>query len=167
MKRLILLILLFLNFVIYSQSKNHNSKIKKLAKSNIEVNEKSVTFLTEKDFKNKFDTLYISKKIYVNDANEDLILTNFDFISPKKKLDFLTVNELNRIIHKSNLEVMFDVKNKYTYIPKKISIYFIEKENRWYVNIKYTVQNDYGATTDGTCLIRYSSDGFLYDKNNF
>ena len=169
MKKIFIIVFTFLSLFSFSQKKEIKAK-KPI--NNLELRHKGegvdrVSYLFEEDFNKKGDTLWLNKKIYVHNANEDLIMTNFEFYGPKGKLDFLTIDELNHLIHKSNLEVMYDMKNKFTYVPKKITMSFEEKSNRWYVNVIYTSENDYGGTKDGSCVLRYSFDGFLYDKNYF
>jgi hypothetical protein len=164
MKNIILVFLLLSNLFVFAQKKTLKTKEELKKNQSSELDNSSITILTEKDFIVKSDTIFSSKKIYVKDANDDLILTKFDFFAIKSKLDYLTIKTLNSILHKCNNDVMLDTKNKYTYTPKKIGIYFIESQNRWSINIEYTAQNDFGATKNGKCFFRYSFDGFFYDK---
>ncbi len=65
------------------------------------------------------------------------------------------------VVQEANFRVMLTMKNKYTYLPKEISLIFDEKSGDSKIKIIYIAQNDFGAIKDGWNIVVYDN------KRNF
>ena len=126
--------------------------------------EKSLSYINESDFTKEDGKIFIlTKKVNLKNAEDENVPVNFSFISKENEFKLTSIFELNRILFKANLEAMYKMKNKFTYVPKKVVFSFSDTKNRWIVKIIYTAQNDYGATKDGTAIGQFTIDGYLYE----
>lgn len=103
---------------------------------------------------------------FKNGSNEYVPVITSIFMSDEKFKE-ITIAEINDMILVSNEKIPYNIKNRYTYIPREIRIDFVEKENEWRVIIDYTAQNDYGATKDGYSFVNFNNDGTFKNIVNF
>ncbi len=126
--------------------------------------EKALSYINESDFTKEDGKVFIlTKKVNLKNAEDENVPVNFSFISKEEEFKLTSIFELNEILSKANLEAMYKMKNKFTYVPKKVLFSFDETKNRWIVEITYTAQNDYGATKDGSAIGQFTIDGYLYE----
>lgn len=114
------------------------------------------------DFKHdEGKVFYPENLINLEDADKKQIHVRFSFISSEEQFQELTETKLNLMVFKANLEVMYSMKNKFTYTPKKI-VMIHNDTDKWVLSITYTAQNDYGALKDGNVMVSMTGDGFVY-----
>ena len=58
------------------------------------------------------------------------------------------------------------MKNRRTYIPKSIRVYYSDESKEWMISVEYTAQNDYGATKDGLTISIFSEIGSYKSINS-
>src|SRR6218665_912071 len=127
---------------------------------------KETTYLTQKDFK-KTEKGYtiLPRKIFLKNAEEEIIPITFSFTASDEEFAKTNVQWINEMISTANMETMYKLKNKFTYSPRKMMLFYDPREKFWIASITYTAQNDYGATKDGTAVCRRGGDGVIYDVN--
>jgi hypothetical protein len=108
------------------------------------------TFILVKDI--EFDDVYarIEKMSIMINGVDGLVKCELEFLAPKEKYELINILILNHMLQTSNFKVPeYYIKNKYTYIPRKIKILYLVEENNWDVEIEFTAQNDFGAIKTG------------------
>lgn len=104
-----------------------------------------------------------SKSLYVINGDEKPVEVQFSFGCSLNRYSSISIDDVNSMISTANIKTMFQMKNRRTYIPKKISFFFSDKESKWLVAIEYVAQNDYGATKDGTAFSTFEELGEFKD----
>ena len=118
------------------------------------------TILKESDFKVMGDDVkFFKKDIYVIAGNEKKILCPFAYSSTLNEFKGIGVEKINSMLATSYIKPMFKMKNRFTYTPVSIFIYFSDKNNEWVSVIEYTAQNDYGALKNGRYYVSFEKDG--------
>ncbi|OHT44470.1 hypothetical protein [Flavobacterium tructae] len=171
MKQFYLLAFIITSSVIYSQEiattesgkkvqLNKNGTYKYLSSSkNIES-----TVLKETDFiKTEEYVKFKNQEIYVLNGDEKPVLTSFSFGSDFNRFSSLSIEQINSMISTANIKTMFQMKNRRTYVPKKISFFFVEKDSTWMINISYIASNDYGGQKDGSAYSTFTDIGAFKD----
>lgn len=164
-----ILLLLIISSFSYAQELVINSKGDSiLLNQNGTWNLKEVKagdFFTKVDYdnskiKDSTGTLILKKSLSKDGAGNDVtvdfsIIINDDLLSKygTSYFDLCTDKALN--------DVKYNLKNKYTFIPREIKWYFVKNgffKNNWQVSINYSAQNDFGALKDGDTRIVYDSN---------
>lgn len=160
MRKLILLLIL-LPFTMIAQKKSvKKTPIKKKIEQPVKEDLTKETFLKDKDFVIDSAGVHGNRRtILLNDGSEKPIETKFLFSAPNEKFKALGLEKINIIIHISNFKAILKMKNKYTYQPRKASLFYSKDKNEWTCAIQYTAQNDYGALKDGTIFYIYDENG--------
>lgn len=126
------------------------------------VNESIIkeTILTNSDFSLKDDYYtFISKPYYILNGDDKLV--NIDLIYSAKSVFFKSINaeKISFMISMANLKTKYSMKNKRTYVPRKVTIIYSESSNTWMLGLEYISQNDYGANKDGDSYVTFEKDG--------
>jgi len=160
MKKLFILLLL-IPFISLAQSKSTKKPVaKKKVEQPIAENPNEETMLRDKDFVTDADGTHGNRRtIRLNDGSEKPVETSFLFSGPAEKFKSLGTSQINLIIHTANYRTVLAVKNKYTYQPRKVSLFYSVEKQQWTCAIEYTAQNDYGALKDGTIFYIYDETG--------
>lgn len=125
----------------------------------IETKKPESTKLKQADFKIENGNASIKNEIFVLDGDEKIVKIKFSFFSTESNFKALDIDKLNEMISKANIKSMFQMKNRRTYVPKEMMVFYSDKSNEWVISTEYTAQNDYGATKDGTTVTSFSIIG--------
>jgi len=125
----------------------------------IENKKPESTKLKQADFKIENGNALIKNDIFVLDGDEKIVKIKFSFFSTESNFKALDIDKLNEMITKANIKSMFQMKNRRTYVPKEMMVFYSDKSNEWVISTEYTAQNDYGATKDGTTVTSFSIIG--------
>lgn len=98
-------------------------------------------------------------QIPMKDGEDKTVNIYFEFMSTKSQFENTSLENIQRIIDYSRDYTMLRLKNKYSFIPRKIKISFSEKNNAWFVMWEYTAKNSYGGETAGDQIVLYDNDG--------
>jgi hypothetical protein len=160
MKKLFVLMLL-IPCAMMSQTKVvKKAPIKKKATQVIKEDPNKETMLKDKDFVIDEDGAHGNRQtILMNDGSEKPVETKFLFAAPQEKFKKLGLQQINMVLHISNYKTALNMKNKYTYQPRKASLFYSEDKGKWTCAIEYTAQNDYGALKSGTIFYTYDEEG--------
>lgn len=154
MRKIILVAVILFSVFSYGQK----TKKSILVKPKIEV-EKRVYLIDVSDFEKKDDKLLVNKKIKFK-AGDDSDVDVETFIPVTKlQLDSIGISKVNSMIEWGLLKSKYSVKNKYTYIPRKIGLFYMDKKFTWSVKVEFTAQNDMGATKDATKYYVFDKKG--------
>ena len=158
----ILALLLLVPCILFAQKKlvKKTTTTKKKTEQLIKENPSEETILTAKDFVSRSGKTYNNRNsILLNDGSDTPVDTKFLFGAPDEKFKILGLEQIKLIIHISNLETISKMKNKYTYQPRKVSMFYSDDKKEWNCAIEYTSQNDYGALKNGTVFYTYDDEG--------
>jgi hypothetical protein len=134
---------------------NKNGTYKYLKESKLEA-----TSLKDSDMITHGDQISFKEKpFYILNGDEKLVDVKFIFSCSLNRYSSMTTKDLNVMIGIANLRTSFNMKNKRTYVPRKIMLFFSEKTNEWVVTTEYVAQNDYGALKDGTSFTTFDELG--------
>ncbi|MEW5677045.1 hypothetical protein ABGT15_12090 [Flavobacterium enshiense] len=100
-----------------------------------------------------------SNSIYIINGDEKPVEVQFSLSCSLNRYSSISINEINSMISTANIKTMFQMKNRRTYVPKKVSFFFSDKESNWLIAIEYIAQNDFGATKDGTAYSTFEELG--------
>jgi hypothetical protein len=121
------------------------------------------------DIKIKDDTaFYTNDNFLIENGDEKLTPIKLLVSIPVNAYKAADVDKINRVILEANIKLMYSMKNKRTYVPKKITTILSSKPGEpteWICAIEYTAQNDYGATKDGKTY--FSFDEMAIFKSTF
>lgn len=144
MKKIILVLAIIICNFSYSQ-KTTKSEKKYLINSSDFTTETTVS-VKDKTFKFKA-------------GDESLVDVSTLISSSKSQLDNLTIEKLNSILETSIDKTSYIVKNKSTYIPRKITAMFSQKDNGWLIIVEYSAKNDLGGTKDSKSFLSFNDKG--------
>ena len=165
MKRLFILLLLIPNLILAQKKPVKKAPTKQRISYAVQEDPTRETFLTEKDFGFEAGQVHSNRReMFIKDGSEKTVSTPFLFSGPEEKFKTLGLQKLNIIIHTSNFSAILKMKNKYTYQPRKISLFYSENSSNWVCAVEYTAQNDYGATKDGKIFYTYTDTGAEIDE---
>lgn len=105
------------------------------------------------------DKYYTDKNFLIKNGDGKLTPTNLMISLPATLYNENEITTYDLMIAESNIKTMYSLKNKSTYVPKEISLMFMETKNEWVCQIEYTAQNDYGATKDGKFYCVFDEKG--------
>lgn len=166
MKKIILTLLLLYGFVSNSQeiAITESGKRVQLLKNGtykiISQEKKIDGKINQSDFKILGDEIFYKNEfIDIINGDEVYIKCKFSYKGSLNRFSSVGTDGFNSMLSTSNTKTMFNLKNRRTYIPKKINLFFVEEKNHWLCYIEYTAQNDYGATKDGTSYITFNELG--------
>lgn len=126
--------------------------------------ESASPLITEKDFKIVGESVKVpNRKLSVFDASNNSVVVDFTYESNKRQYNYINSAKLMAMIVLANAETMYKMKNKYSYIPKKIDVYYNEHFSNWVVAIDYLAENDYGASKNGLAKAKFTSSGEFSD----
>lgn len=133
--------------------------IANFAQTNSKATTKKTHLINESDFKIVGDKIEFRKIIKLKNGNN--LDTDVDAFIPLKKsqLDSIGIGKINEMVQWGFVKAKYAVKNKSTYIPKKLGLFFMENKNTYTVKIDFTAQNDMGGTKDGTKYYVFDSKG--------
>lgn len=161
MKKIFLSLILFSSIYSYAQQ-NKNNKTTAISKPKEIVVVKQKTLLLDEDIqviKHRYSVMDLEFYLPDMDKNLQKVYLSFACDSINYKELGINANKLNEMIIKSNLETMLTIKNKYTYVPKKINLVYDPKEYKWTSVLYFTAQNDFGATKDGFVINSFDGLG--------
>lgn len=112
----------------------------------------------------KFERNYVSIDevlIYQKNADKVDVPIRFSLSIPDSIYNNskITIKKLNRMIMTAHYSAMYSCKNKYTFVPKEMRLWYYSKYNVLDVDCKFTAQNDYGATKDGNDHVMFDING--------
>lgn len=122
-------------------------------------NEMTETILKDSDFTKTETDVVLNKEITILNGDDKPTFIKIQFNSTKDQYNLLTLQKLNEIIKDANENTKYNLKNKRTYIPKKLIIKWISEDKCWLLGFEYTAQNDYGATKDDVFISEYTDKG--------
>ena len=126
---------------------------------------KCPSFIPEKEFVTSQNQVEVKPRIYyLPNASEECVKIKVSFKCNKRQFAKITFADVNRMIVYANLETMTSMKNKYSYLPRRIDITFTERYSKWIVAIDYTAENDFGGNRNGLAQIQFTEIGEYDDK---
>lgn len=132
----------------------------------IDANSNETTVLKIYDFKTENGKISCKNRIYVIDGDEKTTQIEFSFYCNENTFKQIEVDKITEMIRYANIKSMFLMKNRRTYIPKSIRVFFSEESKEWMVSVEYTAQNDYGAIKDGLTVSIFSENGSFKSINS-
>lgn len=170
MNKIILSLMLVLSSLAHSQEiaiTESGKKVQLLSNGTYKYLKEVVikeTILNKIDFIKVDDRISFKQKpFYIINGDEKLIDIKFSYGAPIELHNSMDLDNLNSMISTANIKTMFKMKNRRTYIPKKVSFFYVDKDSTWLIAIDYIAQNDYGATKDGTSYSTFDKNGDLKD----
>ena len=122
------------------------------------------TLLVESDIVIRDDRAIVTKKpFYISNGDKKPVLAELSFSTDKDRYSAIKIADINAMLITANIKTMFQIKNRSTYVPKKITLFFSEKANGWLVSIDYIAKNDYGVEKDGTAYSTFDALGVFKD----
>ena len=116
--------------------------------------------INQSDFINQGeDIVYKNEFINILNGDENYVKCKFSYRGSLNRFSTVGIDLFNTMLSTSNVKTMFKMKNRRTYIPKKISLFFVEEKNYWLCSVDYTAQNDYGGLKDGTSYTTFNELG--------
>lgn len=115
-------------------------------------------YFNSKNNKDVVVGLFEKIQIPVSNGEDKNVDVNFEFISSADQFSKISVDKINKIISYSRDYLLLNLKNRYSFIPRKIKISYSEKKNAWFVIWDYTAKNSYGGEVQGDKFM-------LYDDN--
>ena len=142
MKKLIILLPIFIFSVFQAQSKIVNP-------AKFEVSQKTNDVVSG---------LHGDVKVAVKDGKEQNIDIYFEYMSSKSEFDKLGYEKIDRMITLSRDALLRNLKNKYSFNPKKVAVSYDESLNAWAIIWEYVANNSYGGEVVGNQVILYNDD---------
>ena len=154
MKKIILVTLILCNTLSFGQ------KVKKPVSTKQKTEVKKRIYLIDKSDFQKIDSNLVVKKSFQYEAGDGKKVDVQTFISANKvALDSLGLEKMNFMLDFANISAKYLVKNKYTYVPRKLALIYSEKRFEWTVKIEFTAQNDMGAIKDSYKFYDFDKKG--------
>ncbi|AZA74746.1 hypothetical protein [Chryseobacterium indoltheticum] len=97
-------------------------------------------------------------KVAVKDGKEQNINIYFEYMSSKSEFDKLGYEKIDRMITLSRDALLRNLKNKYSFNPKKVAVSYDESLNAWAIIWEYVANNSYGGEVVGNQVILYNDD---------
>ncbi|VXB04652.1 hypothetical protein [Chryseobacterium sp. 8AT] len=97
-------------------------------------------------------------KVSLNDGNDKYTDVYFEYMSSKSEFDKLGYEKIDRMITLSRDALLRNLKNKYSFNPKKVAVSYDESLNAWAIIWEYVANNSYGAEVVGNQVILYNDD---------
>ncbi len=146
MKKIITILIIAISIIGYSQ----NDQLKK----SIELS----------DFEKENDRVKFKEKTFYfkNGSNEYVPVVTSVFMT-EIMFQSISIEKINEMILLSNDKIQYQVKNKYTYMPRSVRLDHSYEQNQWTVLLDYSAQNDYGATKGSFCIVHFNNDGTFKD----
>jgi hypothetical protein len=106
-------------------------------------------------------TKYRNIQILTDKADKSLVKVPLSLSFPDSiyKASGMTEQKLNTMMFTACANAMYSCKNKYTYEPKEISIFYDSLNKMWASTVIFTAQNDYGAVKDGREAVYFDAKG--------
>lgn len=127
------------------------------------LDENEKTGLLPDYFKSDTDKIIVGlfKKVQipVNNGEDKSVNVNFEFIASKAEYAQISIEKIQNIIDYSRDFLMLNLKNKYSFVPRKISISYSDNRKAWAVIWTYTAKNSYGGEVEGNQTFLYDSEG--------
>jgi hypothetical protein len=166
MKKIILLLVLFCSGFVFGQETattesgktvylNKNGTYKYAKKEEI-----TSTIIKENDIvKIGEDVMFKPKPFYIINGDEKNVEVKFSFSCSFNRYSSISIDDINGMVSTANIKAMFFMKNRRTYVPKKITFFFSERESHWIISIDYVASNDYGGQKDGQVYATFDEIG--------
>lgn len=115
--------------------------------------------INKTDFEASGDDLIVKDKSFKFKAGDGKAVDVITFISiTKAELAIITLEKLNAMLEISNSKTTYLVKNKSTYIPRKIAAVFSPKDKVWMVTVEYSSHKS-GEITDSKSFLSFDKEG--------
>lgn len=165
MKQLITLLVLFPCLLTAQSKVVKKTQAQKKNEQTIKEDLTKETVLKDRDFITDTDGVHTNRRtILLNDGSEKPVETQFLFSAPQEKFKTLGLQQINMILKISNYKTILNMKNKYTYQPRKVSLLYDGDKSEWACGVEYTGQNDYGAVKNGTVFYLYNETGIFIES---
>lgn len=102
--------------------------------------------------------LFDKIKLPIKNGEDQIVNVGFSFIASEKEFKSISLDKINKMIDYSRDYLMLYLKNKYSFIPRKLSISFSDSKKAWIVMWEYTAKNSYGGETEGNKVLLYDND---------
>lgn len=102
--------------------------------------------------------LFDKVKIPIKNGEDQIVNVFFEFTSTTEEFNRISSKKLDKMIDYSREYVMLYLKNKYSFIPRKVSISHSDSKNAWVIIWEYTAKNSYGGETEGTKVLLYDDE---------
>lgn len=142
MKKLIILLPIFIFSVFQAQDKIVNP-------AKFEVSQKTNDVVSG---------LHGDVKVAVKDGKEQNIDIYFEYMSSKSEFDKLGYEKIDRMITLSRDALLRNLKNKYSFNPKKVAVSYDASLNAWAIIWEYVASNSYGGDVVGNQVFLYNDD---------
>jgi len=153
-------ITLLLSAVLLFSALSFGQKAKKTVSTKPKIEVKKRLYLIEySDFEKKDDMVYVNKKFKFKAGDDKEVDVKIFIASEKTQLDSVGIEKINYMLDYSNSRSKYSAKNKYTYVPRKLSLLYSDKDLIWSVMAEFTAQNDMGAIKDALVLYKFDKKG--------
>ena len=102
--------------------------------------------------------LFDKIKLPVKNGEDQFVNIDFSFMSSDQEFKEISLDKINRMIVYSRDYLMLYLKNKYSFIPRKLSISFSDSKKAWLIMWEYTAKNSYGGETEGNKMLLYNNE---------
>ncbi len=107
-------------------------------------------------------------KISVKNGEDQDVNVEFSFNSKTEEFNAISIEKIQRMIDYSRDFVTIGLKNKYSFIPRKVSIYYSNDRGGWAVIWDYTAKNSYGGEVQGSNVVMFDNEATkAYDVLDF
>jgi hypothetical protein len=91
------------------------------------------------------------------DGEENYVDVEFSYYVPKEIV--IEKDILEKVVMKIMVDSQYKLKNKISYIPKKLTIMYSEKDRTYSGICKYWGKNGYGVKSESTTYYSFTLDG--------
>lgn len=122
------------------------------------------TVLLESDIAIRDERAIVTKKpFYISNGDKKLVLAELSLSADKNRYSSIKIADINAMLTIANGKTMYQMKNRSSYVPKKLTLFFSERADGWLVSIDYVAKNDYGVEKDGTAYSTFDASGVFKD----
>lgn len=120
------------------------------------------TGLSPEDFKITKDNIsagLLNKvKIPIKNGEDEVVNVEFTYLSKIDDFNRISYKKTQKMIDDSREILLLSLKNRYSFIPRKININYSESNKKWVVSWNYTAKNSYGGEVEGDKMIFFDND---------
>lgn len=110
------------------------------------------------DTKDMVVGLFNKIQIPVKNGEDKNVDVYFEFLSTTEEFSMISVDKVEKMINYSRDYLMIGLKNKYSFIPRKVKVSFSGARKAWLIIWEYTAKNSYGGEVEGDKIILYDND---------
>ncbi|MBD3904437.1 hypothetical protein NAL32_07300 [Chryseobacterium sp. Ch-15] len=108
--------------------------------------------------KNMVVGIFDKIQIPIKNGEEKNVDVYFEFLSTTDQFSNISVNKIQKMIDYSRDYLLSGLKNKYSFVPRKVKVSYSDSKKAWLIIWDYTAKNSYGGDVAGDKLLLYNND---------